>query len=40
MRMKNLRTQKSTELHWQDYEFELGFDDNRDFSVNSLRRAR
>jgi hypothetical protein len=40
MRMVNLRTQKSTELHWQDYDFGLGFDEDRDFSVNSLRRAR
>lgn len=40
MRMENLRTGKRTELHWIDYEFGLGFDEDRDFSVNSLRRAR
>ncbi|NKB97684.1 MAG: outer membrane lipoprotein-sorting protein [Pseudomonadales bacterium] len=40
MQMKNLRTHKSTELYWQDYDFQLGFDEGRDFSVNSLRRAR
>lgn len=40
MRMENLRNDKRTELHWLDYEFGLGLDEDRDFSVNSLRRAR
>ncbi len=40
MLMENLRTKKSTELVWRDYNFAAGFDADRDFSVNSLRRAR
>ena len=40
MRMDNLRTRKSTELHWENYLFAAGLDEARDFSVNSLRRAR
>ena len=40
MRMDNLRTRKSTELHWDNYLFAAGLDEARDFSVNSLRRAR
>lgn len=40
MRMENLRSGKSTELLWRDYEFARGFAADRDFSVNSLRRAR
>ena len=40
MKMINLRTQKSTELYWQDYMFQTGLSEDRDFSVNSLRRVR
>jgi len=40
MLMTNLQTGKSTELTWHDYEFGLGLDADRDFSTNSLRRAR
>ena len=40
MVMTNLRNRKSTELLWQDFAFSVGLDGNRDFSVNSLRRAR
>jgi len=40
MRMTNLRNNKSTELVWQDFAFNVGLDGTRDFSVNSLRRAR
>jgi outer membrane lipoprotein-sorting protein len=40
MQMQNLQTQRSTELLWHDYKFQVGLDDNRDFSVNSLRRVR
>jgi len=40
MLMTNLRNNKSTELVWQDFDFNVGLDDTRDFSVNSLRRAR
>ena len=40
MLMSNLQTGKSTELIWQNYEFRNGLDADRDFSTNSLRRAR
>ena len=40
MHMSNLRTKKTTELHWDNYQFEVGFEADRDFSVNSLRRIR
>ncbi len=40
MVMTNLRNRKSTELVWQDFAFNVGLDGTRDFSVNSLRRAR
>lgn len=40
MLMSNLRNRKSTELVWQDFAFNVGLDGTRDFSVNSLRRAR
>jgi hypothetical protein len=40
MVMQNLLNRKSTELVWQNYEFRVGLDAVRDFSVNSLRRAR
>ena len=40
MKMVNLRSERSTELHWQDYQFAQGLDEDRDFSVVSLRRAR
>lgn len=40
MLMSNLQSGKSTELIWHDFEFGLGLDADRDFSTNSLRRAR
>ena len=40
MLMDNLRTGRSTELVWVDYQFGRGFTAERDFSVTSLRRAR
>ena len=40
MRMDNLKTRKSTELYWRDYAFAVGLSEDRDFSVNSLRRVR
>lgn len=40
MLMSNLQTGKSTELVWQNYELATGLDAERDFSTNSLRRAR
>ncbi len=39
MVMYNHQTQRSTELHWQDYEFSTGLKDS-DFTRNSLQRAR
>ena len=38
--MTNHQTGKSTELRWQNYAFATGLDEDRDFSTNSLRRAR
>ena len=40
MFMQNLRSGRSTELHWQQYSFGTGLQAERDLSVNSLRRAR
>ena len=40
MHMQNLRSGKSTELVWQQYDFSIDLDADRDLSVNSLRRAR
>lgn len=40
MLMTNLQTGKSTELTWSNYAFATGLDADRDFSTNSLRRAR
>ena len=40
MRMENLRTKRVTELVWNDYQFGLGLDPQRDFSVAALRRSR
>lgn len=40
MQMKNVQTGRSTELLWSGYKFRNGLDADRDFSVNSLRRAR
>jgi hypothetical protein len=40
MRMANSQTGKSTELNWRNFEFGTGQDAERDFSTNSLRRAR
>ena len=40
MLMSNQQTGKTTELIWRDYRFSLGLDADRDFSTNSLRRAR
>lgn len=40
MFMTNHQTGKSTELRWQNYAFATGLDEDRDFSTNSLRRAR
>jgi hypothetical protein len=40
MYMENLQTGKSTELLWRDYRFAIGLSAERDFSTNSLARAR
>ena len=40
MQMSNVQTGKSTDLIWEDFEFATGLDAERDFSTNSLRRAR
>jgi hypothetical protein len=40
MNMENLQTGKSTELLWRDYRFATGLSAERDFSTNSLYRAR
>jgi hypothetical protein len=40
MFMENLQTGKTTELHWKDYVFDTGLLAERDFSTNSLMRAR
>lgn len=40
MQMENLQTGKSTELLWRDYRFGVGLLADRDFSTNSLARAR
>lgn len=40
MRMENLQTGKSTELLWEGFRFATGLEPNRDFSTNSLMRAR
>jgi len=40
MVMENLQTGKITELFWRDYRFANGFVAERDFSTNSLLRAR
>jgi len=40
MLMTNVQTGKTTELSWANFEFGTGLDADRDFSTNSLRRAR
>ena len=40
MLMTNLSSKRSTELLWRNYRFSVGLDERRDFSVNSIRRAR
>jgi hypothetical protein len=40
MFMENLQTGKTTELFWSDYTFDNGLLPERDFSTNSLMRAR
>jgi hypothetical protein len=40
MLMENLQTGKTTELFWRDYRFATGLSAERDFSTNSLARAR
>ncbi len=40
MLMSNGQTGKTTELVWRDYQFGTGLDADRDFSTNSLLRAR
>lgn len=40
MFMENLQTGKTTELVWQQYRFDTGLEADRDFSTNSLQRAR
>jgi hypothetical protein len=40
MLMSNSQTGKSTELVWQNYQFQTGLDADRHFSTNSLLRAR
>ena len=39
MLMTNHQTEKSTELLWEDYEFQVGLT-NRDFDKNTLKRSR
>ena len=39
MLMTNHQTEKSTELLWKDYEFQVGLT-NRDFDKNTLKRSR
>lgn len=40
MFMENLQTGKTTELLWREYQFANGLEADRDFSTNSLMRAR
>ncbi|MFM8356409.1 MAG: outer membrane lipoprotein-sorting protein [Gammaproteobacteria bacterium] len=40
MAMQNLQTGKSTELRWRDYRLASGLSAERDFTTNSLVRAR
>jgi len=40
MFMENLQTGKTTELLWREYRFATGLQADRDFSTNSLMRAR
>lgn len=40
MFMENLRTGKTTELLWREYEFDNGLLADRDFSTNALMRSR
>jgi outer membrane lipoprotein-sorting protein len=40
MFMDNHETGKTTELLWSDFRFDVGLVDDRDFSTNSLKRAR
>jgi len=40
MFMENLQTGKTTELFWRNYEFAVGLSAERDFTTNSLARAR
>lgn len=40
MSMRNHQTGKSTELHWQSYQFGTGLMEDRDFTTNSLKRVR
>ncbi|MFW6094235.1 MAG: outer membrane lipoprotein-sorting protein [Pseudomonadota bacterium] len=40
MKMENLQTGKSTVLRWEAYRFDTGLLPDRDFSTNSLERAR
>lgn len=40
MFMENLQTGKTTELNWKEYAFDTGLMADRDFSTNSLMRAR
>lgn len=40
MFMENLQTGKTTELLWRDFRFGVGLTAERDFSTNSLMRAR
>jgi hypothetical protein len=40
MFMENLQTGKTTELLWQEYQFDNGLLAERDFSTNALMRAR
>ena len=40
MFMLNHQTGKSTELHWNGYQFGTGLMEDRDFTTNSLKRVR
>ena len=39
MLMRNHQTGKSTELFWEDYEFDTGLTGDKDFTTNSLKRV-
>ncbi|MBV1906315.1 MAG: outer membrane lipoprotein-sorting protein [Pseudomonadales bacterium] len=40
MIMYNHRSKRTTELHWLNFKFSTGLNESRDFTTNSLKRAR